>query len=59
MKKYEIRAKFITIVDFPIIEATNKRDAIEKAELLLLTDKNLEESEDDLPIWEIDNFIDH
>ncbi len=58
MKKYDIKAKFITIVEFPIIEAENKKDAIEKAELLLLTDKNLEESQDNIPSWEAIELID-
>lgn len=57
MKEYDIRAKFITTVDFPIIEAKSKREAIEKAEQLLLTDKHLEESQDSLPIWEVDRYI--
>ena len=58
MKKYNITAKFITTVDFPIIEAKSKREAIEKAELLLLTDKYLEESQDCLPTWEVSLSID-
>ena len=57
MKKYDIRAKFITIVAFPVIEAGNKKEALEKAELLLLTDKHLEESQDNLPTWEVDRLI--
>lgn len=59
MKKYLIQAKFITTVDFPIIKAKNKEDAIEKAELLLLTDERIEESQDRLPIWEVDCLIDN
>jgi hypothetical protein len=58
MKKYYIKAKFITTVDFPIIEAKSKRGAIEEAEQLLLTDKHLEESQDCLPTWEVDGLID-
>lgn len=58
MKKYAIKAKFITTVDFPTIEAKNKREAVEKAELLLSTDKHLEESQDHLPTWEVDSLID-
>ena len=58
MKKYDIKAKFITTVDFPIIEAESEKEAIEKAELLLLTDKHLEESQNCLPIWEVDKPID-
>lgn len=54
MKKYYIKAKFVTVVDFPVIEAKNKRDAIEKAEILLLTDRHIEESQDCLPNWQID-----
>ena len=58
MKKYDIRAKFITTVEFPVIRAKNKREAIEKAELLLL-DKNskVEESMDQLPTWEVDRLV--
>lgn len=58
MKKYDIKAKFITTVDFPIIEAKSKRDALEKAELLLLTDKHIEESQERLPIWEVATLVD-
>ena len=58
MKKYDIRAKFITTVEFPVIKARNKREAIEKAELLLL-EKNskVEESVDQLPTWEVDRLV--
>jgi len=59
MEKYYIKAKFITTLDFPIIEAENKGDAIEKAELLLLTDKHIEESYDCLPTWEVSSLIDN
>ncbi len=59
MKKYDIRAKFITTVEFPVIKAKNKKEAIEKAELLLLTDKHIEESQDYLPIWEVDSLTDN
>lgn len=58
MKKYDIKAKFTTIVDFPIIEAESKKKAIEKAELLLLTDKDIEESQDCLPTWKVNRLID-
>ena len=53
MNKYDIQAKFITTLDFPIIEAESEKEAMEKAELLLLTDKNIEESQDGLPAWDV------
>lgn len=60
MKKYAIKAKFTTTVDFPIIEAKNKREAVEKAELLLLDkNSNVDESMDHLPTWEVDSLIDN
>jgi len=57
MKKYTIKVKFTTTVDFPIIEAKNKREAIEKAELLLSTDRHLEESQDRFPTWDAEGLI--
>lgn len=58
IKKYDVRVKFITMVEFSIIKAKSKREAIEKAEILLLTNKDLEESHDHLPIWEVDKLVD-
>ncbi len=58
MKKYYIKAKFITTVEFPVIKAKSKREAIEKAEILLLIDKDLEESQNNFPIWEADKLVD-
>ena len=59
MKKYDIKAKFITTVEFPVIKAKSKREAVEKAEILLLTNKDLEESQDHHPIWKVDKLIDY
>jgi len=58
MKKYDIRAKFMTTVEFPVIKAKSEREAIEKAEILLLTNKDLEELQDHIPIWEADKLVD-
>lgn len=58
IKKYDISVKFITTVEFPVIKAGSKREAVEKAEILLLTNKDLEESQDHLPIWEADKLVD-
>ena len=35
MAQYDIKANFITTIDFPVIKAKNKKEAIEKAEELL------------------------
>ncbi|MEK7062794.1 MAG: hypothetical protein AAB946_02040 [Patescibacteria group bacterium] len=59
MKKYDIKANFITTVEFPVIKAKNKREAIEKAELLLLQDKHLTEEPNNYPpTWEVDRLVD-
>jgi hypothetical protein len=59
IKKYYIKAKFTTTLDFPIIEAKSKSEAIEKAELLLMTDRHIEESQDCDPTWEVDILTDN